>query len=57
MGGMTMTTSDSKIVESFPEGTFAFTPDEGVTVMDLTPMLQMQLNQMGGGEDEEDLEF
>jgi hypothetical protein len=57
MGGMTMTTSDSKIVESFPEGTFAFTPDEGGTVMDLTPMLQMQLNQMGGGADEEDLEF
>ncbi len=57
-GSMKMSSSDSKIVESFPEGTFAFTPAEGVTVMDLTPMLQMQLNQMGGGaEEEEDLEF
>lgn len=57
-GSMKMTATDSKLVESFPEGTFAFTPAEGVTVMDLTPMLQMQLNQMGGGmEEEEDLEF
>jgi len=57
-GGMTMTAENAKLVESFPEGTFSFTPAEGVTVMDLTPMLQMQLNQMGGGEDDgEDLEF
>lgn len=57
-GSMKMTTENSNLVEAFPEGTFTFTPAEGVTVTDLTSMVQMQMNQMGGGmEEEEDLEF
>jgi len=57
-GGMTMTAENAKLVESFPEGTFAFAPEEGVTVMDLTPMLQMQMGNMGASDDDgDDLEF
>ena len=47
-----------RIMEAFPEGTFAYTPPEGEMVQDFTPMLQMlamQAAQESGDEDE--LEF
>lgn len=54
-GKAVINTSDNAVVESFPEGTFVFTAAEGETVMDLTPMLQMQMPQDEAAE--EDLEF
>lgn len=50
------TTSFSK-KESFAEGLFAPPGVDVNTVMDLTPMIRMQLGALGGGGGEEDLEF
>ncbi len=55
-GHTKITTSDTGKVKEWPEGTFTFTPAEGVVVTDLTSMLQMQMGPMDAG-DEEDLEF
>lgn len=50
------TTSFSK-KESFAEGFFKLNGVDVSTVMDLTPMVRMQLGAMGGNQGEDDLEF
>ncbi|MFT7516956.1 MAG: outer membrane lipoprotein-sorting protein [Myxococcota bacterium] len=53
---MTVTASDSSLVEEFAEGAFTFVPADGVVVTDMTAMIQMQ---MGGppAPADDDLEF
>jgi outer membrane lipoprotein-sorting protein len=62
-GEGTMEVSFSNVVfheklEGFGAKAFSFTAPEGMFVMDLTPMIEMQLQAAGGGMgDEEELEF
>lgn len=53
---VTVTASESSLVEEFAEGAFTFVPEEGVVVTDMTAMIQMQ---MGGppAPADDDLEF
>jgi len=61
--GDTMEVSFANVVfheklEGFGAKAFSFTAPEGMFVMDLTPMIEMQLQAAGGGMgDEEELEF
>lgn len=53
---MKMSSTDSKFVEEFPEGTFVFTVAEGKKLQDISPLLEMQLGPPPSAGDE-DLEF
>lgn len=53
-----MNTTSFKKLETFAEGTFVLSGVDVSTVMDLSPMVRMQLGAMGGGGGgDEDLEF
>ncbi|MDA0667264.1 MAG: hypothetical protein O3A95_03635 [Planctomycetota bacterium] len=54
-GKTVVNATENAFIEEFPEGTFTFTVTEGQTVMDLSPMIQMQMPQEEVADD--DLEF